>query len=88
MEINSHPLYDGSHIDELTDFAHEHGLILTSGGDYHADTHRPCCGAVLPDGIESLQVGKYLCDAGSIEFCYQEPQERTCRSAAFMRRRG
>lgn len=88
VEINSHPLYDGSHLEELTAFAHEHGLILTSGGDYHADTHRPCCGAVLPDGIQSLEVGKYLCATDSVEFCYQEPHERQCRHTVFSRNRG
>ena len=88
VEINSHPLYDGSHLEELTAFAREHGLILTSGGDYHADTHRPCCGAILPDGIESLQVSSWLCAADSIEICYQEPQERRCRTTVFSRNRG
>jgi len=83
VEINSHPLYDGSHLDELTAFAYEHGLILTSGGDYHADTHRPCCGAILPDGMDSLEVSSFLCSAESIELCYQEPQDRTCRSTVF-----
>lgn len=86
VEINSHPLYDGSHLDELRAFATEHGLILTSGGDYHADTHRPCCGAVLPDGIKTTDVGAYLLKVESIELCYQEPHERTCRRTVFSRK--
>lgn len=88
VEINSHPLYDGSHLEELSAFATEHGLILTSGGDYHADTHRPCCGAILPDGIGSMQVSEYLCEAKSIDIRYQEPWERTCRKTVFHRNRG
>jgi len=87
VEINSHPLYDGSHLEELSAFACEHGLILTSGGDYHADTHRPCCGTFLPDGIASGDIGAYLCAADSIELCYQEPQERTPHTTVFHRSR-
>jgi len=87
VEINSHPGYDASHLDELSAFATEHGLILTSGGDYHADTHQPCSGAVLPDGIETLQVSKFLCSTDSIELVYQEPFERTCHRTVFSRKR-
>lgn len=86
VEINSHPLYDGSHLEELTAFATEHGLILTSGGDYHADTHRVCCGAILPDGIESKRISEHLCSAESIELCYQEPWEHLCRKTVFHRK--
>lgn len=87
VEINSHPLYDGSHLEELSAFATDHGLILTSGGDYHADTHRPCCGAVLPDDIASKEIGAYLCAADSIELRYQEVDERVCRTTVFHRSR-
>lgn len=85
VEINSHPLYDGTHIDELEDFAHQHGLILTSGGDYHADTHRPCCGALLPDNIHSNDIGRFLCSADSIELCYQEPKDSVKRAKRYDR---
>lgn len=86
VEINSHPLYDCTHLSELTDFAHAHGLILTSGGDYHADTHRPRCGAFLPDSIAvSEQIGAYLCAAESIELCCQEPGEHVSRTTVYRR---
>lgn len=85
VEINSHPLYDGTHIAELEDFAHQHGLILTSGGDYHADTHRPCCGALLPDNIHSNDIGRFLCSADSIELCYQEPKDSVKRAKRYDR---
>lgn len=85
VEINSHPLYDCTHLDELTDFAHRHGLILTSGGDFHADSHRPCCGAILPRSVASIDIGKYLCAAQSIELRYQEPGEFVSHATVYHR---
>lgn len=85
VEINSHPLYDCTHLAELTAFAHEHCLILTSGGDFHADTHRPRCGAFLPDTLHSIQIGEYLCEAESIELCYQEPGEFVSHTTVYHR---
>lgn len=86
VEINSHPLYDCTHLEELTTFAHDHGLILTSGGDFHADSNRPFCGAILPRSVESLHIGEYLCSAESIELRYQEPGEFTSHTTVFHRR--
>lgn len=84
VEVNSHPKYDGTHIEELTELAEKNGLILTSGGDYHADTHRPCCGLYLPDTIASSEeLGAYLRAARELELCYQEPQDRHCQRATF-----
>lgn len=87
VEINSHPLYDCTHLDELSAFARDHGLILTSGGDFHADSPRPHCGAFLPDSItESVQIGEYLRTAESIELRYQEPFESVSHTTVYHRR--
>lgn len=85
VEINSHPLYDCTHLDELTAFAHEHGLILTSGGDFHADSHRPHCGAYLPDALDFSQLGGYLRETESIELCCQEPGEYVSHTTLYHR---
>ena len=41
VEINCHPLYGKSYKEELLEIAKEHRLMVTCGGDYHADTYRP-----------------------------------------------
>lgn len=50
VEVNCHPLYDATHCDELMEIAAEKRMLLTCGGDYHADTYRAVCGTVFPDG--------------------------------------
>lgn len=88
IEINSHQLYDGTHLDELSRLAEREGLILTSGGDYHADTRRPHCGTFLPDHIsDGVELGKYIASASSLELCYQEPWEDESRRTTFYRRK-
>ncbi len=88
VEINSHPLYDGTHLVELSDIAKNRGLIITSGGDFHADTHRPLCGAYLPYGITGREVGKYLLTTDRIEIRYQEPFEMISHKALYDRKDG
>ena len=85
VEINSHPKYDCTHLDELSAFAHEHGLLITSGGDFHADTHRPHCGAILPDGNDNPGISRFICTTDSIELHYQEPEDRFWQSSTFCR---
>ena len=68
----SHPLLRDPHV-LLCAFAREHGLIVTCGGDYRADTHRPICGTCLPDSITgSRALGKYLLEAEQTEMPVHE----------------
>ena len=61
VELNCHPVYDGTHVDELEELAVQHGKILTCGGDYHADTYRPHCGVFLPDSVQTeADLASYL----------------------------
>lgn len=53
VEVNCHPLYEGTHCDELLDIAHQAGVMVTCGGDYHADTYRAVCGTHFPDGLRT-----------------------------------
>lgn len=87
VEANSHPLYDATHVERLTEIAHNAGIILTSGGDYHADTHRPHCGAYLPDTIRTEgELCKYLLNTDSIELQIQEPSDTQSRRVTYVRK--
>ena len=84
VEVNSHALYDFTHCEEMAAFAHENGLLLTSGGDYHADTHRPRCGVYLPDDLaDTRAIIRYLQESPAYTVCYQEPFERQSREMIF-----
>ena len=84
VEINSHLLYDGTHYAELAAFARANGLLLTSGGDYHADTPRPKCGLCLPDGLaDTSAIMAYLQGADRIEMCLQESENDTPENKVF-----
>ena len=88
VEANSHPLYDATHVVRLTEIAQSAGLILTSGGDYHADTHRPHCGAYLPDSIrDTKDLCAYLLSTDSIDLQIQEPGEMQSRRVTYHRTR-
>ncbi|MBE6598842.1 MAG: PHP domain-containing protein [Ruminococcaceae bacterium] len=75
LELSSHPLYDGTYVDKLTEMAHQYGLILTSGGDYHADVpYRAYCGVHLPDTVtDTKALCQYLLSAETVDVQYQEP---------------
>ena len=74
VEVNCHPLYGKSDFEAMLAIARENGLILTCGGDFHADTYRPRCGAYLPDGLQSgAEIGKHLLTADSLKLCVHEP---------------
>lgn len=76
VEINSHPKYDCTHVTELAAIARKRGILLNSGGDYHADTHRPRCGVCLPDDTADTRAAiAYLQQARTYTLCYQEPFE-------------
>ncbi len=75
LELSSHPQYDGTYVERLTELAHAGSLILTSGGDYHHDVpYRPYCGVHLPETIaDTHDLCKYLLTTETVELQYQEP---------------
>ena len=74
VEINCHPLYGKSYSAELLQIARREGLMVTCGGDYHADTYRPKCGMVLPEGVEDHRdLRDYLLSGAERQLCIQEP---------------
>ncbi|MBQ7337943.1 MAG: PHP domain-containing protein [Clostridia bacterium] len=86
IEINCHPLYEGTHLDALVAFAKAHDLLLTCGGDFHADTHRPRCGVYLPEGIQSSrEICAYLAATDEIRLCVQEVTERVSFDVSYRR---
>ena len=73
IEVNCHPLYEGTHFEEIISIAKLNNKIVTCGGDYHADTHRPKCGVYLPKNItDSIDIKNYLLNTDSIQLCVQE----------------
>ena len=73
IEISCHPLYEGTHCEEMRRIAERDGLLLTCGGDYHADTYRPKCGMYLPDSVTTGEaLGAYLMEADTLRMCVQE----------------
>ena len=60
------------------EIAAENKLLLTCGGDYHADTYRPHCGMYLPDDIgNNNELRDYLLDTKEVKLCIHEPNEET-----------
>lgn len=86
LELSCHPLYDGTHMEELFEVAKNNGLILTCGGDYHADTYRPRCGIYLPEEITSVEaLAHYLKSTESVALCVHEVGEATWNDVTFQR---
>lgn len=86
IEISCHPLYEGTHIAELTPIAEKAGLILTAGGDFHADTHRARCGVYLDDTITTVkEIADYLAHTDEIKLCVQEVDARESYDVTFCR---
>ena len=78
VEINCHPLYGNSYQKDLMEIAAENKLLLTCGGDYHADTYRAHCGMYLPDDIgNNNELRDYLLDTKEVKLCIHEPNEET-----------
>ena len=76
VEINCHPSYGSTFYRDVTDFAKTHNLILTTGGDYHADNYRAFCGVHIPDTVkDGKDLVAYLRTADPITLCMQEPQQ-------------
>lgn len=79
VEINCHPLYGNSYSKELLEIARQKDLIVTCGGDYHADTYRPKCGMILPDHIaDHIALRDYLLSQEKKTLCIQEPNTDIC----------
>ena len=86
VEINCHPLYGTSCFPELTKIATDARLILTCGGDYHADTYRANCGTYLPDTvIDSVALGEYIRSTDVIRFRMQEPNREEINEVTYTR---
>lgn len=76
IEINCHPLYKNSFSDEILRIARENGLIVTCGGDFHADTYRPKCGMYLPEYVKNNNdLRSYLLSTTEKLLCIQEPNQ-------------
>ncbi|MBE6621518.1 MAG: PHP domain-containing protein [Ruminococcaceae bacterium] len=87
VEINCHPGYLASFYREVSDFAVENGLILTCGGDYHADSYRAFCGVEIPDTIrDGKALAAYLRTADPIQIRMQEPQTPNRYTVTYSRR--
>ena len=79
VEINCHPLYGNSYSKELLEIAEKHHLLVTCGGDFHADTYHPKCGMFLPDTVKDhFDLGAYLLSSEKKKLCIQEPNCDVC----------
>ncbi len=78
VEINCHPIYKQSYSERLLPLAAEHRLLVTCGGDYHADTYRPTCGMELPETVQtSGDLRNYLLSQQPKTLQVQEPNTET-----------
>ncbi len=79
VEINCHPLYRNSYSKELLQIAQDQHLIVTCGGDFHADTYRPKCGMFLPNHIKDHNdLRSYLQSPEEKKLCVHEPNNDVC----------
>lgn len=86
VEVNCHPLYGKSDFADMVEIATENGLILTCGGDYHADTYRPRCGTYLPDHLQSgVEIGRYLLCADKLRLRIHEPNTEEAYDYLYVR---
>ena len=77
VEINCHPLYGKSDFADMVNIAKESSLLLTCGGDFHADAYRPKCGVYLPDYLQTgKEIGEYLLKTPSLKLCIHEPNTK------------
>lgn len=86
VEFSNHLLYEGTHYHELAPFATQHGLLVTSGGDYHADTPRAKCGVYLPDDLQNThEIARYLQKASHVHLCLQESKDQPSYDVVFQK---
>lgn len=87
IEINCHPLYGKSYREKLYEIASDESLILTCGGDYHADTYRPKCGVYLPDEItDHFGLRDFLLTKGDLVLCVHEPNRSDAEDVIYCRK--
>lgn len=55
IEINCHPGHEYANPETLIEIAKENDLLITCGGDYHADEYRPVCGMYIKEDIEGIR---------------------------------
>ena len=73
IEINCHPLYRNAHSAELEEIATKAGIMLTCGGDYHADAYRAHCGAYLPDSVQDIHdIAEFVRSSKSVKLRVHE----------------
>lgn len=85
-ELNCHPGHCASRYDDVTALAIKHDLILTCGGDYHADSYRACCGVILPDTVtDSKTLATYLKSTDSMNLIVHEPENGKKFSVTYSR---
>ena len=86
IEISCHPLYEGTHISELSPIAYDSGLILTVGGDYHADTRRPLCGVYIDEDVARYSLPKFIRETKSAELLINEVDTTDTYTITFVRK--
>ena len=72
IEVNCHPLYEGTHFERILKIVKDTSLILTAGADYHADTRRARCGVYLPSDITNETLANYLLTCEKIKLHINE----------------
>lgn len=86
VEINCHPLYDDTHCGRMQQIAHEAGIIVTCGGDYHADSYRAVCGTYFPDkALRYADLIAHLKNAPEIKLHVHELRTEFHRDVTFVR---
>ncbi len=89
LEVNSHLRYVlGNQFDRVSKIARDAGIILTSGGDYHADSPRPHCGMYLPDTVtDGISLGEYIKNTNSVELLINDYGEADGKKVFFERKK-
>ena len=89
IEANCHPIYEGPCYDMLVPHAQAAGIIMTCGGDYHADTHRVRCGTYLPDFLTGgLDLANYLRTTDATSLVLEEPDTHEWYERVYLRKEG
>ncbi len=72
IEANCHTIYEGPHLQTVSNIASENKKILTCGGDFHNDAPRAKCGVYLPDELNCMMdIVNYLKYTNEIKLCVQ-----------------
>lgn len=87
IEVNCHPLYKNSYSNEIFNIAKKNNLIVTCGGDFHADTYRPNCGMYIPDDISNgCELGKYIINSNKFDLRIHEPCSDTYEEVTHLKK--